>query len=206
MDNRVVDVEEIINELRREIKSRGMDDLADFDDFEDYSYSFSEETQLEEFNKDELYKEMELANATLVISPAVQLEGKGKFIKRVIRKLSYFVIRQLAASVTENNIHMVRALNQTRNYIFSRLAADKDVEEMKTIIISDLTSKITAQTSKIRQIAKENSELKQRLYSYTETAKAYEYDMKRANAEIDLLNIKLESLEQKYQLLLEQIK
>ena len=94
-------------------------DMADIESFEEVCcLDLSDVSGLEEFNRDELLCEIELANGSYIISPEVELEGKCKFIKRVVRKFTYFLVRQFAEKLTEYNTHMIRSLNQIRNYIF----------------------------------------------------------------------------------------
>ena len=204
MEHQTINIEEIIAELRQEARLRDMADIESFDEV--CCLGLNDGNSLEEFDRDELFREMELANGSFIFSPEVELDGKFKLIKRIIRKLTYFLMRQFAERLTEYNTHMIRSLNQIRNYIFYRYEADNTVEELKSLVVGDVTAKITAQASRIRVISNENMELKRQLAQYTELLKRYQFNAERTGKQIELMKIKIETIEEKYRLLSEQIK
>ena len=152
MGRQTINVEEIIAELRQETRLKDMADIESFEEID--CLDLSDGSGLEEFNRDELLREMGLANGSYIISPEVELEGKCKFIKRIVRKFTYFLVRQFAERLTEYNTHMIRSLNQIRNYIFCRYEDDNAVGELKSLVVCDVTAKVTAQSSRISLISK----------------------------------------------------
>jgi len=197
MGTQIINIEEIITELRQEARAKNMTDIESFDDV--CCFGLKEDSDLESFNREELLYEMKLANQSFIVSPDIALTGKFQFIKRIIRKFNYFLIRQFAERATEYNRHIIRSMNQIRNYIFHRYEDDKNIEELKAIVAGEVTSKIAAQTSRIREISKENLELKQQILQCVNQSKSYQESLQQANAQIELLKIKLEIIENKYQ-------
>jgi hypothetical protein len=203
MGRQTINVEEIIAELRQETRLKDMADIESFEEID--CLDLSDGSGLEEFNRDELLREMGLANGSYIISPEVELEGKCKFIKRIVRKFTYFLVRQFAERLTEYNTHMIRSLNQIRNYIFCRYEDDNAVGELKSLVVCDVTAKVTAQSSRIRLISKENMELRQQIAKCTGLLEEYRRNAERAGAQIELMQIKIETLEKKYRLLSQEI-
>lgn len=203
MERQTINIEEIIAELRQETRLK---DMADIESFEEVCcLDLSDVSGLEEFNRDELLCEIELANGSYIISPEVELEGKCKFIKRVVRKFTYFLVRQFAEKLTEYNTHMIRSLNQIRNYIFCTHEDGNAFEELKSLVVCDVTTKITAQASRIRSISKENVELRQQISKCTVLLEEYQSNAEKVSAQIELMQIKMETLEKKYRLLSQEI-
>ena len=100
---------------------------------------------------------------------------------------------------------MIRSLNQIRNYIFCRYEDDNAVGELKSLVVCDVTAKVTAQSSRIRLISKENMELRQQIAKCTGLLEEYRRNAERAGAQIELMQIKIETLEKKYRLLSQEI-
>lgn len=99
MEHQTINIEEIIAELRQEARLKDMADIESFDEV--CCLGLNDGNSLEEFDRDELFREMELANGSFIFSPEVELDGKFKLIKRIIRKLTYFLMRQFAERLTE---------------------------------------------------------------------------------------------------------
>jgi len=195
----VINVEEIIAVLRQESKSNNMEDIEPFDDV--CCFGFRENMNVEEFDQNELFLEMEAANECFIISPEFAIEGRFKFFKKIIRKFTYFIACHFSERLTEYNMHIVRSMNQIRNYIFHKYDDDHAVKELKTIVAGEVTSKITAQSNRIRELSKENKELKRVVEHCEDLLKNYQKDLETASTRIELLNVKLEIVEQKCQLL-----
>ena len=108
-------IEEIMEEIRKEIKEKGL--TSDMLSFSDVARVSAEEE--EEFSEKEL--EVCLANlgASYVISESRPLEGNSfvVFVKRIIRKLTRFYIKPVADAQTEFNACAVRIANMLSLYV-----------------------------------------------------------------------------------------
>ena len=192
MSNQRIDVEQIIHELRAEVNSRDLPEIAEFDEMASMEVDYAQKG--EPFDPDFLLNEMELANRSFTIDSNIQIEGRLRLLKRLMRKLSFFIVRQLAESMTQYNIHIVRSMNQIRNYIIMRNSADKDVVLLKDLVSGDISWKIETQSSRIREISRENAELKKQLRKFAEAEEKNSLTLEKANAEIEVLKVKLRAV------------
>ena len=188
MSSQTINVEQIMRELKKEAESRGMSEIEGFDEAAPLELVYAQRG--EPFDPDFLLNEMELANKSFAVNPDIAVEGRCRLMKRLIRKLSAFIVRQLAEDMTQYNIHIVRSMNQIRNYIVTRNSADKDVAELKSLISGDISWKIDAQSGRLRELSRENMELKKQLQELAEKGEKSSLALEKANAEIELLRVR----------------
>lgn len=108
-----INVEKIMEEIRQEIKDKGMlEELLSFSDV-----SFSGYT-IPVLNLQQLQGDMQAANENYFVDPVRPLEGglKGK-IKKIIRKCILFYIRPIVEDQNLYNINMLDCMKQFYAYI-----------------------------------------------------------------------------------------
>lgn len=109
-----INIEEIMEEIRKEIKEKGY--TNDLLSFEDVVESNSGNKTLEEY--------YDILNATWNI-PAYRMLSGGKgpigrlkvFVKKVLRKIMKFYVEPIASEQTEFNANNVRLLNLINSYM-----------------------------------------------------------------------------------------
>lgn len=132
MANDIIDVEEIMNQIRKEIKEKGyrLSDLS-FDDIE-LSKDFHNEFE-------ESYEEnLKYINSYFAIQSYLPLEGNPLvvLVKKVIRKLTFFYVNPISEQQTNFNLRLIRVVNE-QNAMIEELKEElenqyKYIEKMET--------------------------------------------------------------------------
>jgi len=147
-----IDVESILEEIRKEIKENGYtNDLLSFDDCQVNMEGMS----LNYFNKRAFYEEIVSINHSWNMAPdhAISFSGNifKKFvalIKKIIRRLIKFHIDPIVGDQNIFNFNMVKTMNMVNAYI-----DEKEVEiERLTLTQEQMTTQIEQLSKKIKRL------------------------------------------------------
>lgn len=198
MDSNTINIEKIMEEIRLEIRSKVFDEI---EDFEDCAYfGINGIGAFEPFDRNEFIYELSTSSQKYVLPTSFPVEGNFKFIKRTVRKFTFFITRQLAEFLTEYNCHIIRTLNQVRNYIFEHDRTD--AEQKKCISeMADLISVLHSHSGKIRKISNENIMLRQKIALLENTSEECRNKTENLKEQMEILKERLEITERKYQML-----
>jgi len=162
-NNNTLCIEDIMEEIRREIKEKNLS--SDMLSFEDVPYKKSEEMGNGAGNlNEEAEISLKYINSHYSVQPYKQLCGNplSVFVKKVIRKLTKFYVEPIVAEQNEFNGHAVKVINAVNNLG----KADKDSAQE----ISDLINRIEVLelnqknlSIKLELLEKENKSLKEEL-------------------------------------------
>ncbi len=137
--NNDINIEEIMDEIRQNIKDRGYDKApVSFEQIEIHSSVLKIGTG---YDSDEFMNELEFLDSNCTTSFHVSIAGGNPFsvfIKKVIRKMTRFIVAPLVDSQNAYNVSNVKCMNQISEFI-------SEMEQYKT---------------RIEQLEKELKELK----------------------------------------------
>lgn len=159
-------IEDIMNEIRAEIKEKGYDSsMLSFEDITcDTSLNDRESVNTEDFSKN-----LQYVNLNGSVQPYKELSG-GKLVvlfRKVLRKLIKFYIEPVVDDQNQLNIRFVRMFNFIENRIKAE-PAGSDINELSKQI-SDLELRIKTVSACAEKLEKENEELKKRLAKLEES-------------------------------------
>ncbi len=157
MDNRTVNIEEIMQGIRQDIKDKGLN--ADMLSFEDVPYRKTEDAVAgSAMDAEELHNAMVYLNAHYNVQPYKPLTGNpvAVFVKKVIRKLVKFYIEPIAADQNQFNANVVRVLNAQTQAVHPETA-----ELMKRLEVLELNQKNLS--LRLAALQQENAALRSRL-------------------------------------------
>lgn len=141
----VVDVEEIMKEIREDIKKKGYSaDMLSFNDI----ITEAENAASKGFNSLELNGELYLMNTNWNIAPYKPLSGNKItcLFKRLIRRITRFIITPIVTDQSDFNAHTVRTMNQLNNFIGNA----SRIEEKYDSLLFEIRRHIT-HTEKLHQ-------------------------------------------------------
>jgi len=198
MEQQKINVEEIMDELRKEIAAKDLQDIEDFEDV--VGMDIYDEDHSEPFDLNMLLSEAELMNKSFWFDCNIPVCGKFKFIKKIVRKFGNFIVQHYVTQHNEYNEHVVRCINQLRNFIYSDAETRKKLDSVCNIVNGEIGLQIKAQSKRTASVLQDNYILKkdnERLLSELEEGKEKQkvYEQK-----LELLELKLETLSQKVQL------
>lgn len=137
--NNEINIEEIMNEIRANIKERGYD--KEPLSFEEVAVSKPVLQGDSEYDAEEFNREIEYLNYNWNNSFMIPIAGGnpiGVFIKKVIRKLTRFIVFPIVNFQNAYNASNVRCLKQIKEYMAEmeeykvRIAKlEKEIEELK---------------------------------------------------------------------------
>ncbi len=151
MDNKTVNIEEIMQGIRQEIKDKGL--TSDMLSFEDVPYRKPDAAGTEEVQESLIY-----LNAHYNVQPYKPLGGNALvvFIKKVLRKLMKFYIEPIVNDQNQFNANVVRVLNAQQN-----TDAPDTQELVKRLEVLELNQKQMA--LRMAALQQENAALRSRL-------------------------------------------
>lgn len=126
-ENKNIDIEEIMREIREDIRIKGyQNDLLSFDDV----IIDTSAINTVKFDKVQFNEDLFTANHEWEVQAYRPLHGSRivVFFKKVIRKLTYFFIEPIVLAQDGFNASIVRMMNQMNCYIDER---DKEIEDLK---------------------------------------------------------------------------
>lgn len=134
-----INIEEIMKEIRQNIKDRGYDKVpVSFEEIEMKSSVLKIGTG---YNSDEFINELEFLDGNCTTSFHVPIAGGNPifvFIKKVIRKMTRFIVAPLVDFQNAYNVSNLKCMNQVSEYISemekykSRIEQlEKELKEMK---------------------------------------------------------------------------
>ena len=126
MENTIVNVEEIMAELKEKAAKRKYEQEAV--DFE--SLLQSEDDGIRPFYLDDLNEELRNLRGQCYMEYDQPITGKGRFLKKIIKKLYCFHMKPLWEAQNALNMENVSALCQIRDYICQQ--ADRE-EQLKAL-------------------------------------------------------------------------
>ncbi len=162
-----INTEEIMNQIRAEIKAKGLD--SSMLSFEEIPFAPEVSRADSQFQPESLRQSAEYLSIRNQIEPYKPIEGNFLvvFIKKVIRKLVKFYIMPIMTEQNALNLHTANAVQQMQNYIRGR--QDADQVDMTALIsrIDELEARqaankqeMAALRSQIKALQAENQELK----------------------------------------------
>ncbi len=190
MNNMEVDVKEIMKELKQQAKAKKLEqDVLNFDEM-GVSVSTESLQYAEPYNRDEFIRELTEVNAHYWIDSDVDIGNvrglKGK-IKKVIKKLTGFIIIPLVERQNEYNTVSVRAFNQIRNYMLTHDNVDKKVEELQGVLEKEVLKSMELYSSNYIKMATRYETVESALKVYEKKAKEDQYTIAILEKRIELL-------------------
>ena len=155
MDNKTVNIEEIMQNIRKEIKEKGLS--SDMLSFEDVPYQ-KPDAAVNGAGSEEVKNSLVYLNGHYNVQPYKPLGGNPLFvfIKKVLRKLMKFYIEPIVNDQNNFNANVVRVLNAQQN----TPAPDTD-ELMKRLEVLELNQKQL--TLRVAALQQENAALRSRI-------------------------------------------
>ena len=167
MTEEMINTEEIMNQIRENIKTRGYSDLdLSFDDVTAGNYDKYEKP---EFSLSEMSSEVSYADSSKCVDYLQPMDGGGVklAIKKIIRKFCKPAVAPLVESQNLFNGATARALAQMDAYITEREGGDggkrkadeKEFMDVQEKLTEDLDTRVILLEQKIEQLEKKISEL-----------------------------------------------
>ena len=155
MDNKTIHIEEIMQNIRKEIKEKGLS--SDMLSFEDVPYQ-KPDAAVNGAGSEEVKNSLVYLNGHYNVQPYKPLGGNPLFvfIKKVLRKLMKFYIEPIVNDQNKFNANVVRVLNAQQN----TRAPDTD-ELMKRLEVLELNQKQL--TLRVAALQQENAALRSRI-------------------------------------------
>ena len=155
MDNKTIHIEEIMQNIRKEIKEKGLS--SDMLSFEDVPYQ-KPDAAVNGAGSEEVKNSLVYLNGHYNVQPYKPLGGNPLFvfIKKVLRKLMKFYIEPIVNDQNNFNANVVRVLNAHQN----TPAPDTD-ELMKRLEVLELNQKQL--TLRVAALQQENAALRSRI-------------------------------------------
>ncbi len=125
----MVDIEKIMQEIREEIKEKGLDkELPAFESGAPIRCGAVYEC----FDEDYFYENVEQMNQTCLIQPDRPIAGNpiAVLIKKTIRKLTRFYIAPAFCDQSQFNVAAVKAMNSLRYYIDEDRKSKARIDEL----------------------------------------------------------------------------
>ncbi len=151
-----INTEEIMKQIRAEIKEKGLD--SSVLSFEEIPFQQEVSHAAQNFQLASLQQSADYLNIRNQIEPYKPLEGNFLvvFIKKVIRKLVKFYLLPIITEQNALNLHTANAVNQLNLYV---------QEQQKTITALETKQEVYRQEidalrTQIKALQKENQELK----------------------------------------------
>lgn len=126
----MVDVEKIMQEIRDEIKQKGLDkELLSFEPVRSKNVSETYDC----FDYDCFLENVDRINRTCLLQPNKPIVGNPLIVlvKKTIRKFMRFYIAPIVCDQSEFNVHVTRATNSIRYYIDE---CRKDKEQIEALL------------------------------------------------------------------------
>lgn len=151
-----INTEEIMKQIRAEIKEKGFD--SSMLSFEDIPYAEEVSHADGNFQIQSLKQSTEYLNIRNQIDPYKPIEGNPLviFIKKVIRKLLKFYILPIMTEQNALNLHTANAIQQMNNYIQEQTDRINELESRQEANRQE----IHALRSQLKALQTENQELK----------------------------------------------
>lgn len=163
MENNNIDIEEIMAQIKREIKEKNL--TSDMLSFEDVPYKKPVQVSRSgNASLDDADEALSFMNAHYYVQPYKPITGNPLkvFIKKVIRKLTKFYVEPVVFEQNEFNANTVSILNILSNIAQNQEPCEMDVlaEKLETIELAQRELLIRIET-----LERENSLLKEELAS-----------------------------------------
>lgn len=167
MPDKSINIEDIMNDIRAEIKAKGYDSsMLSFEDVKcDTSLNDREMIDNADFSKN-----LQYVNLNYSVQPYKQLFGRRPVVifRKILRKLIKFYIEPIVDDQNELNVRFVRMFNSVEGHIKSEQNVADINDLSKQVADMDLRLKSAsmyteALEKRIALLEKENEELKNRL-------------------------------------------
>lgn len=155
MDNKTIHIEEIMQNIRKEIKEKGLS--SEMLSFEDVPYQ-KPDAAVNGAGSEEVKNSLVYLNGHYNVQPYKPLGGNPLFvfIKKVLRKLMKFYIEPIVNDQNNFNANVVRVLNAQQN------TPAPDIDElMKRLEVLELNQKQL--TLRVAALQQENAALRSRI-------------------------------------------
>lgn len=132
-----INVEQIMQEIRQEIKKRGLDkEVLSFEDIPFTPQREALDIAGDPFSLEDFIFNVDLMNENYAINPYRGVGGNPivRLLKRIIRKFTTILVGPTATAQTNFNSFSVRSLNALRNYVIE--------EQKQTIRMVELEKRI----------------------------------------------------------------
>lgn len=158
MDSKTVNIEEIMQEIRQEIKDRHL--TPDMLSFEDVPFQKPAETGAEGWDSEQTRSALLYVNGQYAVQPYKELHGNPLFVflKKVIRKLTKFYIEPIVSEQNAFNANAVRLFNAIGK---DRENAGNAEEILHRLEVLELNQKLLSQRTEALQA--ENAALRKKL-------------------------------------------
>lgn len=161
MENRTINIEKIMQDIRQEIKDKGL--TSDMLSFEDVPYQKPGDAVSGcTMDSEEIRNAMVYLNGHYNIQPYKPLGGNALFVfvKKVIRKLTKFYVEPIVFDQNDFNANVVRVLNAVQQSEAAG-AQDNSAELLHRLDVLELNQKQL--TMQIEALQKENASLREKL-------------------------------------------
>lgn len=162
MDNKTVNIEEIMQGIRQEIKEKNL--TSDMLSFEDVPYRKpGDAVNGCALDSEEIKNAMIYLNGHYNIQPYKPLGGNALFVfvKKIIRKLTKFYVEPIVFDQNDYNANVARVLNALHGAQTQRSAADVNKELMQRMETLELNQKHL--TIRLEALEQENEALRSAL-------------------------------------------
>lgn len=125
----MVDVEKIMQDIRNEIKEKGLD--KEILNFEPVAIPKSGQ-QYDCFDYLFFLDNVDKINRTCLIQPNKPVGGNviARFVKKAIRKLTRFYVAPIVCDQSEFNVYVTRVVNSLRYYVDEEKKDKENIEEL----------------------------------------------------------------------------
>ena len=144
-----VNIEKIMQEIRGEIKDKGINqEILEFDEFAEFDSGYRIDETSGKFDLLFFYGSMNKANAHYLYEFNRPIYGNpiSVLIKKTIRKITRFYVQPLAIDQMQFNTYNIQALNCIRDYIIE--------QEKNKVLIDEMSKKIES----LEKLANNNRE------------------------------------------------
>lgn len=159
-----VNVEKIMEEIRAEIRARGLDaSQLTFEEIlpkKENSFSMTDD-----YNQDDLLQACEYLNHHYEVTVWHPLMSSRPLIgpvitfgKKVMRKLTRFFVQAIVEDQNSFNMHVTRSMNQIRNYVVHK---NEKLEESDRMI-DELLVRQSELNDRLKKLEEENADLKKK--------------------------------------------
>ncbi len=193
-----INVEDIINEIKEEIKLKGLN--KEILSFEDIPINNNKDIEFEHFDMQSLHDAIVYLNSNYENQVYRQLYGSKLivFIKKVIRKLINFEILPLVEYQNHFNAFVVRSLNNIEKYIIEQIGQNHNTETCNTEHIQNnknYNKLINEISNNYSDMKRENIELIKTVTDLVNIQKKQDELIQKLLYKNEILELKVEKLE-----------
>lgn len=122
-----INIEDIMQEVRKAAAKRiYRTTAADFQGMPEYP-----EDSIHPFSFDDFYEQLQSLMSENTVDSDVPITGKGRLIKRVIKKANLFLLKPMWDKQNAINVEIVNSLDQIKDYIYQGSNTEERIEYLE---------------------------------------------------------------------------